>query len=301
MPNFVVTLAQDQEQFVICPDCGGPVALGDDQATCGNGHAFQVVGGSIDFMGEAPLDAGYLSPDHSCECAGMVARTDTYIIPWLRRQFGDLGGLRVLEDGCGMGATVDRLVSAGVDAYGIDPGQRNEHWAELGVVDRLWVADGTNLPFADCSFDAVLSSGVLEHVGEPRPRRELHPHQRKYMEEIVRVLKPNGLALVAHPNGAHPLDFWHPARWSIRPHVPYEVWMPNSFEVRSWVGSSPHAADIQFLTPEGYMAFERVQAHWYGRAFAGAMKSLFRLISRFPKLAATPINPWLVTEIRRLP
>jgi len=44
------------------------------------------------------------------------------------------------------------------------------------------VTDGTGLPFADETFDAVLSEAVLEHVPDPQA----------YMAELVRVLKPGG-------------------------------------------------------------------------------------------------------------
>lgn len=282
--------------FVVCPECREPLADDGEALTCHRGHSFARRDGVIDFLGYDPLDADTHTPDCKCELSGMLWRTENYILPWLRKNFGALDGLRVLEDGCGIGNGVEFLAEQGVDAYGIDPGQRTDHWPDIG---RLFIADGTQLPFADCSFDAVLSTGVLEHVGEPRPRREQHPFQRRYMEEIVRVLRPGGMALIAHPNGAHPFDYWHPRRFSIRPHWPYEAWMPNAFEVRSWVGSSPHETQVRFLTPEGYLAFERVEAHWYGRAFGNVMQTMFRAISRFPRLATTPLNPWLVSEIRR--
>ncbi len=46
------------------------------------------------------------------------------------------------------------------------------------------VTDGKALPFADASFDAVLSEAVLEHVRDPVA----------YTQEVARVLKPGGLA-----------------------------------------------------------------------------------------------------------
>jgi SAM-dependent methyltransferase len=284
-----------------CPTCRSAVTVGAE-AACENGHTFSVEDGIVDFIGHPAHDAEYVACDACCEGAGMERRTDNYIIPWLRSDGSKLGEIRLLEDGCGCGDTVQRLAAAGVDAYGVDPGRRNQHWGSLDIPGRLFVADGMKLPFADCSFDVVTSSGVLEHVGEglDLPRRAQKPHKQLYIQEAIRVLKPGGRALIAHPNGAFPIDFWHPGRWSMRPHRLYEPWMPSAIDVRRWVSSSPIRTDVRFLPPENYLAFERVRAHLYGQIFSSAMRGLFRTIDRFPRLASTVANPWLITEITRL-
>jgi SAM-dependent methyltransferase len=51
------------------------------------------------------------------------------------------------------------------------------------------IADVTLLPFADSSFDFVLAEGVLEHVVSPV----------RGVEEIHRILKPDGLIFVTSP------------------------------------------------------------------------------------------------------
>ena len=67
------------------------------------------------------------------------------------------------------------------------------------------IADVTLLPFADSSFDFVLAEGVLEHVVSPV----------RGVEEIHRILKPDGLLFVTSPFmlGVHmpQLDF---TRWT---------------------------------------------------------------------------------------
>ena len=51
----------------------------------------------------------------------------------------------------------------------------------FGVVFRI-IASGTNIPFPDCTFDNVVSYGVLRYV----------PDHMAYLKEVYRVLKPNG-------------------------------------------------------------------------------------------------------------
>jgi ubiquinone/menaquinone biosynthesis C-methylase UbiE len=52
------------------------------------------------------------------------------------------------------------------------------------------VADAVNLPFPDQSFDAVVSFEVIEHV--------LDYH--KYLSEVFRVLKRDGIFILSTPN-----------------------------------------------------------------------------------------------------
>jgi SAM-dependent methyltransferase len=251
----------------------------------------------IDFVKTESVDVGIAPHLVDQETSGMYKRADNYVLPWIR----EFGGRVVLDDGCGVGHTVEYLHEKGLETYGIDPGRRQKYWP--AQTSRLFRADGTKLPFADESFDAVLSSGVIEHIGEPLARRQQHPHQRAYIHEVIRVLRPGGRAMIAAPNGAFPIDFWHGTvgrvRLPLRPHIPYEAWMPNGREVAQWVRSAPVDADVRYLPPLGYLAFDNVRTHWYGRVFGGFMMSVFRLIDRYPRLSASPLNPWLIVEIRR--
>ena len=284
-------------EFLRCPDCRSVLSTDIDCVRCPDGHTFPVAGGVVDFV-KADGAGGEVAPHLvDQETSGMYKRVDNYVLPWLR----GFGAGVVLDDGCGVGHTVGYLREQGIDAYGIDPGPRQKYWP--AQTSRLFRANGTKLPFADESFDAVLSSGVIEHIGEPLARRQQHPHQRAYIHEVIRVLRPGGRALIAAPNGAFPIDFWHGTvgliRLPLRPHVPYEAWMPNGPEVAGWVRSAPVDAEMRCLPPLGYLAFDNVRRHWYGRVFGGLMMSIFQLIDRYPRLSASPLNPWLIVEIRK--
>jgi len=70
---------------------------------------------------------------------------------------------------------------------------------------------GPALPFADASFDVVMSNHVIEHVGGDA-------EQLGHLREIRRVLRPGGVLYLAVPN-----------RWSlVEPHyrLPLLSWLP---------------------------------------------------------------------------
>ena len=90
---------------------------------------------------------------------------------------------------------LDLLDTFPEDAHGLDLGSRQRirpNAITLDVVEAEGVdvvGDGHDLPFVDFSFDYVWCSAVLEHVRDPR----------RVAQEITRVLKPGGLAIVHVP------------------------------------------------------------------------------------------------------
>ncbi len=99
----------------------------------------------------------------------------------------------VLDFGCGDGAAVGAWRDAGHEAHGCDIVlERSQEWLRLIEVPY-------RLPFANATFDLVVSNQVLEHVQD---------HDAAF-SEIRRVLKPGALSLHLFP-----------PRWTpIEPHV----------------------------------------------------------------------------------
>lgn len=117
-------------------------------------------------------------------------------------------GGRLLDVGCGPGMLVDHVArtrpgaftitacdqsAAMIDAAAAKVGERADVALSLGDVE--------NMPFADARFDVVLATGVLEYVDANRALRE-----------IVRVLRPDGLAVLTMLN---PLSPYRLVEWGL--------------------------------------------------------------------------------------
>ena len=118
--------------------------------------------------------------------------------------FPPLDGLRILKTDLWDEAKNTRILAwasrRGARAYGVDISPPTVHQARA-VFDerprsilRSAIGDVRALPFADDSFDAIYSMGTIEHFDETE----------RAVEEMARVLKPGGRAIVGVPNRHDP-------------------------------------------------------------------------------------------------
>jgi ubiquinone/menaquinone biosynthesis C-methylase UbiE len=124
---------------------------------------------------------------HYLEQAKIRYELEPFILDFA--QFDRYTSKKVLEIGVGLGADHQKFAETGAILDGIDLTQRaidhTQHRLKLlGLTSTLQVADAENLPFGDGAFDLVYSWGVLHHT----------PDTGKAIDEVLRVLKPGGVA-----------------------------------------------------------------------------------------------------------
>lgn len=115
--------------------------------------------------------------------------------------FVPLAGLRLLKTDLWDEAKNTRILAwaakRGARAYGVDISEPIVLEARIAFGSdafRCAVSDVRQLPFADASFDAIYSMGTIEHFCGTECA----------LEEICRVLKPGGRAIIGVPNRHDP-------------------------------------------------------------------------------------------------
>lgn len=103
-----------------------------------------------------------------------------------------LAGKRTLDAGCGYGLFSSEASARGATVVSVDIGPRLVAKAMARAGSRGLVADACELPVRDESFDLIISSEMLEHT--PTPLRTL--------QELARVLRPDGVLVLTTPNRA---------------------------------------------------------------------------------------------------
>lgn len=108
---------------------------------------------------------------------------------------------RILDLGCGEGRhAITAYLEKNVESVGIDLSLKDlqttkSRFAEFEDQQKtekslvISIANGSQLPFCEQSFDKVICSEVLEHI----------PDYRSVITEINRVLKPGGIFAVSVP------------------------------------------------------------------------------------------------------
>lgn len=127
----------------------------------------------------------------------------------------DLTGQSLLDAGCGTGWFSQRAVERGAEVTSMDLGEGLLAQVRKKCRSTCVVGSVLDMPFADATFDVVISSEVIEHVPAPLDAvREMH-----------RVLKPGGLLVLTTPNKRWFFLIWLANKLKLRPYQGLENWV----------------------------------------------------------------------------
>lgn len=98
----------------------------------------------------------------------------------MAEHYGLRSGDRVLDVGCGKGFLLYDFtkVVPGLEVHGLDISQYAIDHAKEEIKDRLQIGNATSLPFADKSFDLVISINVLHNLHNYELDRALREIER---------------------------------------------------------------------------------------------------------------------------
>lgn len=187
------------------------------------------------------------------------------------QEVGAREGEYILDIGCGRAIDAAMLAESGAVVIGLEPSEvmlsrAKEHLGAVNALVALSQGVGESLPFRSGSFDKVMCKGALDHFISPG----------KTMEEISRVLKPDGEAIIAIAN----LE-------SLACHIGKRLfWLRAIFSreadelVKPWVPPTDHTYKFDYQSISGlvksYFQVERVDgiSLFYGMPWWGDILSM---------------------------
>lgn len=133
-------------------------------------------------------------------------------------QYIATAGMKVLDYGCGAGASLLEIKALGADAYGVEADPNVQQ-----VIDalelRIHIGSIDDAPFAGVQFDLIVLNQVLEHIPQPE----------ELLAKFKHLLKPGGKLVLSFPNADSVFARFFKRSW-INWHIPYHLhhFNPNS-------------------------------------------------------------------------
>jgi len=254
-----------------------------------------------------PGDARFADNADCCTFAGEEETnrftTQNYYLPLIARRLPDRPDLRVLSAGCGIGADVDAFRDAGIQAWGVDCGARTMAWTHRANRGAFQIGSVLNLPYADESFDMIVTGCLFPHIGVEGDSTEVvpdHAAQRaRVASELLRVLRPGGLIVTGNPNRLCPVDMFHKGQMQhgglMRWHSPDEPFLLSFADY----GRLFAAAQVEVLPPARYWGFHTKRRDPKMWVLIAALQAWFAVLSLpgLGVLRASGLNPWLVVGV----
>lgn len=190
----------EQHELFSCPKCRHEMIQQEKSLICVNGHRFDLSKkGTLYFLDhqiKTDYDNQMFTPRGRMIRSGMYQPVIEKITQLI--QTGNL-----LDIGCGEGSFLQQITQLKKNpvTIGFDIAKEGIYLASNQPIEAFWcVADLTNLPFADQSFDTILNIFSPSHYREFK--RVLKPDgcvikvvpQTRYLQELRAIYHPDGKA-----------------------------------------------------------------------------------------------------------
>jgi SAM-dependent methyltransferase len=205
-----------------------------------------------------------------------------YERPAMLRMLPPVDGRHVLDAGCGSGLYCELLLERGARVTGVDESAGMLAHARRRLAGRgveLHHADLREpLPFADGSFDGIVSALVMHYLRDWAPP----------LAELRRVLRPEGWLLFSTGHPAAEAERYKPARYG-------EVEAQD--DVIGWAGRvrfyrRPMSRIVNDLVEAGF-AIERMEEAEPTDAFRDAKPEAYARILARPEFLFIRARPWI--------
>jgi SAM-dependent methyltransferase len=178
------------------------------------------------------------------------------------RSFEGVGS--VLDLGCGSARVLPHVarLTSGARCVGCDVDAAAIEWASRRHPQLEWAVSRSEppLPFDDGSFELVYSISVLTHLGADS--------QDRWLQEIRRVLKPGGVALLS-VHGPFAFDQFRTGQvttgWCVRDAFAREPLGPDEFVFEPYLRTVWNESELPGVATEYGLAFHGpgyVRGHW---------------------------------------
>ena len=167
----------------------------------------------------------------------------------VRRLEAFVEGKRVLDVGCGRGELLRVFKNRGWEVEGTELSEASAQYARKIFQLPVKVGELTELAMPPEHYDAIVLWHVLEHVTYPDA----------LIQEIHRLLKPNGVVLISVPNFSSPEAKFTGASW-FHLDIPRHQFHFGSHTLLKWLQANHFSKlETSYFTPE-YDLFSFVQS-----------------------------------------
>lgn len=196
------------------------------------------------------------------------------LMPRIEAEAARLRGGHLLEIGCGMGFDSAEFLERGVRVTATDLTRAavelaRSHFEARGLEpEDVRIENVLDLGFTDGSFDAVWANGVLHHTGDCR----------RAVDEIHRVLKPGGRAIIS--------NFYRRPSWMLwlsrlgRENIEFEDADPpvTEFLREEEILALFEEFDVVSVSRDHYRALPIARRGWKAALYSWVFRPLYNLL-----------------------